>query len=431
MPIPVLELEPAGTTRPPIALPTGPILVASDGAEESDAAIQLAWTLAGHTAADVQVVSVLEPLPTAAEIAALANVGALQSEQREAQLSAVRAQLARRVPGECAWPLELIDGVAASTLGNYASSRHARLLVMGRGRHALPARWLGGETVLRALRFGETPVLAVSPGATGLPRRVVMAIDFSAYSLYAARVALSIVAPDALIYLVHVRPRARFRGPVSAQWEHQYADVVPALLEDVRDRLDAPPDMQVETIVLSGAAAPALIEFAESANADLIVSGSHGYGFLNRLVLGSIATELLRGASASLLCVPGSAMAHAAARDEQSSRLRPSALGRGDWLHTLIEFSHRFAGERCLLEWRPATGSARTIELGHPFVGASYDDRDDAVTLMTGASRREGPHATHFVSGVRGIDELRTDTGELRGLRVSGRHGSTTLRMLP
>jgi nucleotide-binding universal stress UspA family protein len=258
-----------------------------------------------------------------------------------------------------------------------------------------------------------------------------MAIDFSAYSLYAARVALSIVAPDALIYLVHVRPRPRFRGPASAQWEHHYADVVPALLEDVRDRLDAPPDMQVETIVLSGAASPALIEFAESANADLIVSGSHGYGFLNRLVLGSIATELLHGASASLLCVPGSAMAHAAARDEQSSRLGPNALGRGDWMHTLVEFSHRFAGERCMLEWRPAAGSARTIELGHPFVGASYDDRDDAVTLMTGTGRREGPHATHFVSGVRGIDELRTENGELRGLRVSGRHGATTLRMLP
>ena len=431
MPIPALELEPAATTRPHTDLPTGPILVASDGAEESDAAVHLAWALAGHTAADVQVASVLEPLPTATEIAALANLRAFQSEQREAQLSAVRAQIARRVSGECAWPIELIDGVAASTLGSYVSSRHARLLVMGRGRHALPARWLGGETVLRALRFGETPVLAISPGANGLPRRVVMAIDFSAYSLYAARVALSLVAPDALIYLVHVRPHARFTGPVSARWEHQYAEVVPALLEDVRARLNAPPDMQVETIVLSGDPAPALIEFAESASADLVVSGSHGYGFLNRLVLGSVATELLHGASASLLCVPGSALAHAAAREEQSSRLRANALGRGDWMHTLIEFSHRFAGERCVVEWRPATGSARTIEFGHPFVGASYDDRDDAVTLMTGTGRLEGPHASHFVSGVRGIDELRTENGELRGLRVGGRHGATTLRVLP
>jgi nucleotide-binding universal stress UspA family protein len=431
MPIPTIEMEPAASARPETRLPAGPIIVAADGTEDSDGAVQMAWTLAGRTGADVQVVSVLEPLPTATELAAMANVAGFKAEQREAQLTAVRAQVARLLPAECEWPVTMIEGVAAATLANHVASQRARLLVMGRGRHRIPRRLLGGENVLRALRFGDTPVLAVEPDTTTLPKRVVVAVDFSAYSIYAARAALSIVAPDALVYLVHVRPHARFPGLLSARWEHQYAAAVPAVLEGVRDRVAAGPDMQVESIVLSGPAAPALIDFASSAAADLIVAGTHGYGLLNRLVLGSVTTELLREAPCSLLCVPGSALTHTAARDDKIASLRANALAKEAWAPALDEFSRRFEGEPCTLEWMPGGGSTRTIELGHPFVGAVYDEHDAAVSLMTGAARFDGPHTTHFVSDVRSIDELRDGDAELRGLRVLGRQGTTSLRLLP
>jgi nucleotide-binding universal stress UspA family protein len=432
MPIPALELEPVVAVRDGARLPAGPIVVATDGSEESDGALRMAWALAGRTGSDVQIVSVLEPLPAASEIAALVNADDFRTEQRESQLAAVKAQIARVVPAECSWPVELIEGASASTLARHVAARRAGVLVMGRGRHRLPALLVGGETVLRALRFGETPVFAVEPGSTGLPRRIVIATDFSAYSIHAARVALAISAPDALVYLVHVRPHARFAGPASARWEHRYAAAVPALLEDVRDQLHAGSDVQIETIVLSGAAAPAVIEFAETAAADLIVSGTHGYGFINRLVLGSMARELLRESSVSLLCVPGSAVAHAAARDQKASQLQPDAVPRADWASTLDAFTRRHEGEPCTIEWVPSGGSGlHTIELGHAFVGAAYDDRDVAVTLMTGAGRFEGPHTTHFVSDVRNLEVLRREDGVIHGLRVLGRHGTTSLRLLP
>jgi nucleotide-binding universal stress UspA family protein len=58
------------------------------------------------------------------------------------------------------------------------------------------------------------------------------------------------------------------------------------------------------------------VELAARAHADLVVSGTHGYGFFNRLILGSVATHLVRNAPCSLLAVPGSAVTAAAAASD-------------------------------------------------------------------------------------------------------------------
>jgi nucleotide-binding universal stress UspA family protein len=103
------------------------------------------------------------------------------------------------------------------------------------------------------------------------------------------------------MYLVNVRLPIDMadRG-----WGGAFDARVREAFERFRTLLAAPPEIDVEEIRLPGDAASAVLDFAATAPADLIVAGSHGYGFFARLVLGSVSTRLLRGARCSVLIVP-------------------------------------------------------------------------------------------------------------------------------
>jgi len=77
--------------------------------------------------------------------------------------------------------------------------------------------------------------------------------------------------------------------------------VVEKAAERVHSRF---PDEQlrVSTQVIRGPAAKEIIDKAESWHADLIVVGSHGYGFWGRL-LGSVSNDVVHHATCSVLVV--------------------------------------------------------------------------------------------------------------------------------
>lgn len=65
------------------------------------------------------------------------------------------------------------------------------------------------------------------------------------------------------------------------------------------------PDLriQVEHVMSEGEPSAEIIRIARGANADLIVMGSHGRGGIARVLLGSVAEEVLRKADCPLLIV--------------------------------------------------------------------------------------------------------------------------------
>ncbi len=65
------------------------------------------------------------------------------------------------------------------------------------------------------------------------------------------------------------------------------------------------PDLEnnISTQVLYGSPAQAIIEEAENWGADLIVVGSHGYGFWERMFLGSVSNAIVHHAPCSVLIV--------------------------------------------------------------------------------------------------------------------------------
>jgi nucleotide-binding universal stress UspA family protein len=390
----------------------------------------MARALALHTGAAVQVISALRPnaMPTYAFDAVPYPV-VPTPELLEGRAAMVQSQMNRLVPAAAPWPVTVRTGDPVREILDQAQTQDARLVVVGRGRHGLIERVLGGESVLRLLQLGETPVLAVERTLERLPRKVVIATDFSVFSQYAAQVALSLVAPDANVQLVHVAPTLSDSGPVLRDFAKEYRLQAQASFTHMIERL-ARPGMHFTSLLLDGNAAMRLVEHLTACEAELMVTATHGYGFLRRMVLGSVAAELVRSAPCSLLCVPGSARTLAAARAQataQHDRTRQLALPHLDT--ELFDFSVRNVGRPCTVEV-----SQRAIgvkPLGHhlPLVGVTFDHRRRELALMFGASALDGAHLSHLVPAVRTVELVVDHTARDQVLKIVHDDGQTLVML--
>jgi nucleotide-binding universal stress UspA family protein len=182
--------------------------------------------------------------------------------------------------------------------------RGADLIVVGRKRHSAMDRMLGGETTLQVMRLSSVPVLAVDSDIEG-PKTVVAAIDFSPSSILAVKAALQFMNGSGTIYLVFVEPAPLLHppgdsSPVDARFP---GDLVVWFRRMVSD-LGIQPGVIAEPVVLGGRPASAIVQFAERVGADLIAAGSHGHGRLERFLLGSVSTGIVRNANCAILVVP-------------------------------------------------------------------------------------------------------------------------------
>jgi nucleotide-binding universal stress UspA family protein len=81
-------------------------------------------------------------------------------------------------------------------------------------------------------------------------------------------------------------------------------DVVDQAAEEIRKDY---PDLgtQLTTKVVKGSPNQEIVEEAENWGADLIIMGSHGYGFWRRSLLGSVSESVVHLAPCSVLVVKG------------------------------------------------------------------------------------------------------------------------------
>jgi nucleotide-binding universal stress UspA family protein len=410
----------------PVQVPSGPILVASDTSPASDAAFPMARVLAGQTSAAVQVISALRPnaMPTYAFDAVPYPV-APTPDMLDGRASLVSTQMQRLIPAVAPWPVVVRSGDPVREIVERAKALDARLVIVGRGRHGMLERVLGGESVLRMLQLGDTPVLAVESTLESLPKRVVVSTDFSVFSVYAAQVALDFVAPQATIELVHVAPSLSEVGPVMRDFAAEYRQQVKVSFEALVDRLQRP-GLVFETTLLEGNASTRLVDHLRSHPADLVVSATHGYGFLRRMMLGSVTAELVRSAPGSVLCVPGSARTLAAARAQaaalhDSTRQLPLATLDAE----LAAFSARHRGRACSVEVNQRDVGAHVIGHHLALAGLTYEREGNVITLMFGPSSEAGRHLSHQVHGCQLVEVVQDGQGHDQLLRISHEGGQT------
>lgn len=288
------------------AIAGGPVLVACDGTAVSHEALFNAGRLAASAFGGVlEVIGVCEPVPgVAAGMDVLPVPAELDEARRATMLDDLRRAVRISAAGDPSWPIAVLTGSPARVLAGEAERRGASLIVMGIGRHNPLDRLFGTETTLATLRESRVPVLAVGPEFPAVPSRAVVGLDFSVASRQAARLALHLLAPGGHLTLVHVRPRFEHPSADWQAWDVEYGRTLPPLFDQVRAQLHVPDGIRVDTVAVRGDPAPALLAFAQQANADLVAVGTQRHSPLERLVVGSVATRVLRTVRVGVLAVP-------------------------------------------------------------------------------------------------------------------------------
>ena len=284
----------------------GPVLVACDGAPVSSEALFNAARLALRAfGGSLQILGVCEPTPgVAAGMDVLPVPADLDEARRASMVEDLGRVLSISAAGDPAWPVDVQMGSPSRVLAIEALRRHASVIVMGIGRHNPLDRLFGTETTLATLRESRVPVLAVGLNFPVHQIHAVVGLDFSVASVQAARLAARLVGPNGQLTLVHVRPRFEHPSVEWQAWDADYGRSLVPLLDQVRAQLDSPDGVIVETVTVRGDPASSLLSFAQQAQCDLIAVGTQRYSLLERLVVGSVATRVLRTSRCGVLAVP-------------------------------------------------------------------------------------------------------------------------------
>ena len=285
------------------------VLLATDGSPAAASATRLVQLLAQHRHASVHVLVVLDmrrsvvppPLNLALQIADEAVGPGVHAEQE----AAVRKGLASTLGKDVSWPVRMGVGVPAAAIVHEAQRVDAALIVMGLRHHSRTDRVLNDETTLNVIRTSACPVLAVASGLEQLPVRVLSAMDFTTASVSAVAMAHALMDPGGAVTLAYVPmlpvyPNDDGEGTIHALGVQAGFDQLErGLCHD---------GITVHHVVmhheLGRPVADLLLECADSTSAQLIAAGSARPSRVDRWMLGSVSTDLVRDGRCSVLVVP-------------------------------------------------------------------------------------------------------------------------------
>lgn len=409
------------------ALQHGPIVVATDGSPGSDAALQVAGRLATLHKVKVVVVSAVEPVvPAPGDFEIAFPYRDIEQAQRTERIAMMRAQLERVDARDAGWTLKMELGEPDYLTATVAQDLDATMIVTGLSHHDLLDRMLGGETALRIVRASKRPVLSVSSELQELPKRAVIATDFSVASLDSAKAALRLFPGITVVQLVHVISRLDVPPNAFISWAGLFSEPISKSFERFTSALDPAPAITVETIVLEGKPSHEVLKFARETSADLIVTGSRGAGLMSRLIVGSTATGILRGADCAVLAVPA---APGSDRMVGVDVLKADSGSALQWDEVLSAFTKRNAGRRTSLEIDDPDYGVLIQEHGYPLRGVAYDRHDERVEIMLGDAEGARRHLTRGIANVESVDILKDTDGRDRVLRVAHGRGQTLLTL--
>ena len=245
-------------------------------------------------------------------------------------------------------------------------------------------------------------------------------MDFSPASLHAARQALPHLSDGAVVHLVHVWQRQAPLLPMAEQadLDEAYLRALPARFDRARALLGRERSLVFVATVREGEVTDTLVALAAELRADLVVAGARGLGLMERLLVGSTSTALLRGAPCSVLVAPDPPPTE---RARLLRHMTGTSLMRApaEWAAELDAFALRNRHRRTALEIDDESLGAQVQETGYTLLGATYDHRDRHVSLMFGDPEHPESHLTRSL-GKRAQRRRRARRGR-RGRRAADR----------
>ena len=287
------------------------ILCPIDYSEASAAALRYAAAVAEHFVARLIVLTVEDPMLTAA-----LDLGTGSHWTPEASASEIAAFVARTFADDPAM-LAMCDydvavGRPAVEILGVARKRSCDLIVMSSHGLSGARKMFFGSTTERVLRETPIPVLVtppVNPGrvrieeARRLVRRIIVPVDLSPASLHQAQVAMGLAeALDVSVVLVHViepikSHLLRARVPrVDAERRSVAEEALAELVASVETK-------RPEALIVFGDPAEEASKVVRNRQAGLVVMGLHGSPLLGPR-MGSVTYRLLCLAETLVLALP-------------------------------------------------------------------------------------------------------------------------------
>jgi nucleotide-binding universal stress UspA family protein len=303
------------------------LLVPLDGSPFAEHALPVALAIARRGHAEIRLVSVVTPLAEAYVEGMYFSTADLEQQlatQQQTYLEAVRGRLRQR--GEVAVKTQALHGDVAVTLNHLIDQGGIDLVVMAtHGRGAFRRFWLG-SVADEMIRHVTVPLLLVRPDEqpVALERepelgKVVIALDGTplAEQVIEPAVTLAGLMPSASVTLMRaIHPvvpidttpdvpetesEARHLVEQVQQMQAKLRSDAESYLEGVAGRLRGR-GLAVQTeVVVEDQPAAAILHEAEKTRAGLIAVATHARRGLSRLMLGSVADKVVRGAHTPVL----------------------------------------------------------------------------------------------------------------------------------
>ena len=291
------------------------VLYATDGSAQAELAGELITAIGWPVDTVVRVVcavdtgSVFMGAPLAPAVPANSDEldNELVAEGKRVLEEAMRKVVPAGVHIEC----RTLEGRPASAIVDEAREWPAELIVIGSRGHGQIASMLLGSVSAEVVDHAPCPVLVAR--RTRLTRAV-LAHDGSEFALHGeSLVASSPIFERAAIEVVSVAPEG---VPWSTLTQQTYAGSVEPYVESVKATIEADTEIaeqaaqrlrdagrRASASVVQGAPATELIRVANERAADVIVIGTRGRTGLRRLLLGSVARNVMLHATCSVLIV--------------------------------------------------------------------------------------------------------------------------------
>ena len=226
-------------------------------------------------------------------------------EDAEQQLRKLADELAstRRVKTQ----IHLTTGPVVTEIEREADAVHASLVVLGARGAGFLRRLVLGSTSERLLKHTHRPVLVVKQTPHEPYRRVLVALDFSPWSVHAIALARR-VAPNARLVLLHTfevpfEGKLRVAGVDTATIEHyrrQAGTLATQQLHHIAQQAGLAPG-HWDARVIEGDPWQRIVEQEQECDCDLVVLGKHGRSAAEELFLGSVTRSVLTEGSGDVL----------------------------------------------------------------------------------------------------------------------------------
>jgi nucleotide-binding universal stress UspA family protein len=420
----------AMSSRETIGAGHEPVLVAMKPYEGFDSALAMAKWIATGQRRPLHAVSVIEPHDTLA-IAAGVPVGVdYHAEECSAIADVLEERLGHDTAGlDLEHRVDVLQGPAAQSIVDLAHDRTAHAIVVGTGQHNPIGRFVYGERAVQISRLSDRPVIVVPSAAKiGPIRETIVAVDFSPASQRAARFALDLVADGGVLVLVHVKSAVNLTDEGAGWWEEAYRKRTTDLFRRFTALLRPGRGIRVETRLLHGDVADSILAYARH-DAGLIACGGRQHSFIERMLLGSVSTQLIRRAECPVMIVPD----RAAAEPSGESAALGGVVESWDanaWAGLVERFGRRNAGRPTQLRFKTASPQgAGSIEQGYRLVDTTFDRAAARAEIVLTDPDSMNLQVSHRISNVRAVMVSTDSSGRDTSLRLDTATGRCTVSL--